>query len=121
MTLSDLEAYIAETFAVKPDFPFPRDDTSRVFRHACSRKWFAIAMNVPRAALGIGGGGRADILNVKCDPLVSGSLRERPGFYPAYHMNKDKWLSVLLGETEDGDEIKALVTMSYELTRGKRD
>ena len=30
-----------------------------------------------------------DVVNLKCDPLLIGSLRSEPGFFPAYHMNKD--------------------------------
>ena len=43
--------------------------------------------------IGLTGEGEVDILNVKCDPILSGSLRMQPGFFPAYHMNKEKWIS----------------------------
>lgn len=58
-----------------------------------------------------------DILNVKCDPLLIGSLRSKSGYFPAYHMNKEKWLSIALDGSVQEDEIKDLLDMSYKLTQ----
>ena len=76
-------------------------------------------MNIPYRTLGMARDGRVDILNIKCDPILIGSLRSRPGFRPAYHMNKDKWLTVLLDGTAQRDEIEALLAISYDLTGSK--
>ena len=60
-----------------------------------------------------------DILNVKCDPVLSGSLRIQPGILPAYHMNKENWISILLDGTVDVKQIFTLLDMSFELTAKK--
>ena len=119
MTLQELKDHIFDTYSVRPEHPFPMDEISCVFRHIDNRKWFALTMNIPCRTLGIRNGGRVDILNVKCDSILIGSLRSKPGFLPAYHMNKDKWLTVLLDGTAQRDEIEALVAMSYDLTKSK--
>ena len=41
------------------------------------------------------------------------------GFFPAYHMNKDKWISIALDRPELDHEIKNLVDMSYQIVKGK--
>ena len=61
-----------------------------------------------------------DVLNVKSDPLLIGSLRGQDGYFPAYHMNKEKWLSIQLGKPELDDVIKDLLSLSYELTAPKK-
>lgn len=58
-----------------------------------------------------------DVLNIKCDPMMIGSLRMKEGFFPAYHMNKENWISILLDGTVSADEIKPLLELSYQLTR----
>ena len=58
-----------------------------------------------------------DVLNIKCDPMMIGSLRMKEGFFPAYHMNKENWISILLDSTVSADEIKPLLELSYQLTR----
>lgn len=38
------------------------------------------------------------------------------GFYPAYHMNKKNWLSIILDETISDELILSLITESFEFT-----
>ena len=89
-----------------------------VFRNSINNKWFAVVMDVERQKLGLEGNGKVDVLNVKCDPILIGSLRLSKGYLPAYHMNKDKWISVLLDGTVADNEIKDLIHLSYELIAG---
>lgn len=104
---------------MEPDHPFAMDDVSSIYRHSNNRKWFALTMRIPYRTLGISKDDDVDILNIKCDPILIGSLRGRPGFFPAYHMNKDKWITILLDGSADGADIIPLLAMSYELTTNK--
>ena len=119
MTKEELTVHIFDEYSVEPDHPFPMDDVSSVFRHIANRKWFALVMNVPYRTLGIAKDGDVDILNIKCDPLVIGSLRGKAGFLPAYHMNKDKWITILLDGSAEKEEIIPLLAMSYSMTASK--
>ena len=119
MTRQELIHYIFDTYSVEPDYPFSRDDVSCVFRHIDNRKWFGIAMAIPYRTLGINRKGNVDILNIKCSPVVIGPLRGKPGFRPAYHMNKDKWITVLLDGSASQEEIISLLDMSYSMTASK--
>ncbi len=119
MTRQELIAYIFEEYSVEPDFPFRMDDVTCVFRHIDNRKWFGIAMVIPYRTVGINKLGDVDILNVKCDPIMMGSLRGKSGFCPAYHMNKDKWITILLDGSAGQEDIKALLAISYSMTAVK--
>ena len=116
MTHEELQQYIAEEYAAQADHPFPRDEITCVYRHAGNGKWFAIALRIPCRSLGIGREGSTWILNLKCDPLLAGSLRTKPGFRPAWHMNKDHWITVLLDGSVAREEILPLLAMSHALT-----
>ena len=119
MTRQELTDYIFDAFSVEADYPFPRDDVSCVFRHTDNRKWFGIMMKIPYRTLGMNRDGETDIVNVKCDPVLMGSFRGKPGFCPAYHMNKDKWITILLDGSAGWEEITALVDMSFRMTETK--
>ena len=119
MTRQELTDYIFDAFSVEPDYPFPRDDVTCVFRHTDNHKWFGIMMRIPYRTLGMNRDGETDIVNVKCDPVLMGSLRGKPGFRPAYHMNKDKWITILLDGSAGREEITALVDMSFRMTETK--
>ena len=58
-----------------------------------------------------------DLINLKCDPLLIGSLIKEKGIFRAYHMNKSYWISVLLDGSTDDETIKWLLNLSYDLTK----
>lgn len=116
MNREQLEKFLCETYAVDMDYPWIKYPNYEVFRHSNNKKWFALIMDVSKNKLGLAGDEILDIVNFKCDPAVIGSLRMENGFFPAYHMNKDSWITVALDGTVDDKKIKALADMSYELT-----
>ncbi len=118
MTKNALESYIESAFDISPDHPFARYPDISVYRHPGNRKWFAAQMTVPKTTLGINGDGMIDIVNVKCDPEVLRSFRGQPGIYPAYHMNRNHWLTVTLDGRVREDTMAFLLGISYDLTKG---
>lgn len=115
----ELESFIVENFGADADHPWRKYPDYAVFRHDDTRKWFALIMDVPRNRLGLQGTGTLDVVNVKCDPFLIGSLRGEPGFFPAYHMSKDAWVTVALDGSVADDTIAMLLDMSYRLTVSK--
>lgn len=120
MNRESLIEYISDFYSTDAEFPWVRYPEYMVFRHSNNKKWFALLMNVPKEKLGLTGPGALDILNVKCDPIVIGSFRAEPGIYPAYHMNKESWISVALDGSVDDQKIKMLLDMSFDLTAAKQ-
>ena len=118
MTRIEWEQYILDTYTAEADHPWQRDPDSEVFRHPASRKWFALMMVLPRRRLGLPGEGTLAVFNLKGDPLLIGALRKEPGFCPAYHMNKERWITVALDGSVEDSLIRALLDMSWQATAG---
>ena len=104
MERKELFEWAKEIYGAEPDYPW--NDWNCVLRHKNNKKW-----------LGLQEDKTVDVLNIKCDPMMIGSLRMKEGFFPAYHMNKENWISILLDGTVSADEIKPLLELSYQLTR----
>ena len=85
-----------------------------------SEEQFAVVMDLPGNKFGIDGNGRVDIMNVKCDPLLAGTLLMEKGFFHAYHMSKGSWVSVVLDGSVDDEQIKWLINMSFDLAKTRR-
>lgn len=119
MNRNEFINYVQTAYGVKGDNPWQKDPESTVFRHIGNRKWFAIVMRVKRSSLGLNGEELIDIVNFKCDKVMVGSALGNNGFYPAYHMNKENWITVALDERVPDEQLRMLVDMSYELTRKK--
>lgn len=120
MNREELIQYITETYTADPEHPWANEPDYTVFRHRGNKKWFALIMDISGDKLGLDAE-RISIVNLKNSPAMSGSLRSEKGIFPAYHMNKQQWISAVLGDGGADDELlKILVDMSYNLTDKKR-
>ena len=118
MTRQDIFEWCKQQYDVEPDYPW--NDWIAVLRHKDNRKWFGLVLEVKGNKLGMDTEKMVDLLNIKCDPVLIGSLLLRRGFFPAYHMNKDNWVSILLDAPENDEKIKSLLDMSYEMTKNRK-
>ena len=60
-----------------------------------------------------------EIINVKLDKDKILSLLNKKGFYKAYHMNKNNWISIILNDTLKDDEIFKLIDESRKIISNK--
>ena len=118
MTRQQVFDYEKEKYATVPDYPW--FDDNAVLRHADNKKWYGLVMEVGRDKLGLPGTGAVEVVTIKCDPTLGSFLRTREGFHPAYHMNKEKWLSIRLDGSAPEEEIRDLIDQSYELTAARK-
>ena len=116
----ELIAYAISAYGVLPDHPFKQDDVSTVLRHTDTRKWFGLFMRVAGKKIGLQTDEPADVLNVKCDPITAGILRQTPGIMPGYHMQHDHWITIVLNGTVAMEQIRFALDLSYELTDRKK-
>ena len=118
MTKQQFLAFCFDTYGTSPDYPFDEDFLTAVLRHGDNRKWYAIVMRVSRRKFGLEGDEVIDVVNLKLPTEMFGSFGAAEGVYPAYHMNKLHWVSVLLPDAPE-DVIAFLTNASFEATRSK--
>lgn len=119
MKKTDLRVQSGISTGASPDYPFDEDFETAVFRHTDNRKWYSIVMRVSRRQFGIDSDEVIDVVNLKLPTEMFGSFGVADGVYPAYHMNKLHWISVLLPDAPD-DVVQFLVNVSFEATKDKR-
>ena len=119
MTKQDFLEYCLETYGTKADHPFEEDFETAVLRHTGNRKWYALVMRVSRQKFGFDSDEVIDVVNLKQPLELNGSFGACEGVYPAYHMNKLHWISVLLPDAPS-DVVRFLVNASYESTKDRK-
>lgn len=117
--------YVKKKYGTLPERPWARYPENEVLRHAArpgapKPKWYGIIMPVKRSAFGQKSDEYVDVLNVKLSEDSIDFLRHVDGYYPAYHMNKQHWISILLDGTVPMENIKMQLGESFELTEGKK-
>jgi predicted DNA-binding protein (MmcQ/YjbR family) len=119
VTLKEVEDYILSHCEALSDHSFEEDPTVTIFRRADNNQRFAATKNVGRRSVDAGQSGRIDILNVSLEPRLVTSLREREGFRPAWRMNRNRWVTILVNGSVPDDEIRSYIDMAYK-TGGKK-
>ena len=111
-----LDKYITETYGVIVEFPWIKYSDYGVYRHSDNSKWFAVIMDIPKSKIGFPSEEIIEVVNLKCDPILIGSLLKDDGIYPGYHMNKAHWITVVLDGAVDDEKLKWLLNISFCLT-----
>ena len=119
MTKQSFLEYCSGTYGTSPDYPFDDDFETAVLRHADNRKWYAIVMHVSRRKFGFESDEVIDVVNLKLPTEMFGSFGAPDGVYPAYHMNKLHWISVLRPDAPD-EIVQFLVNVSFETTKSHK-
>ena len=115
----EIEKYINERYDILQEYPWKDCPNYTTFKHKTNKKWFAIIMDVPFEKLKINKEGIVNIINLKNFPEMIGSLRKEEGILPAYHMNKEHWITVLLDGVVSKEKICELIDISFGLTDKK--
>ena len=111
-----INAYIYEAYDVMPEFLWPNIPGYAAFRKKKGGKWFAVIGSVPRRKVDpiVSSDEDVEVINVKVD---SGGIRDalaRKGYYPAFHMNKKCWVSIILEDALSDAEIQDRIRFSFE-------
>lgn len=116
MTREDVFDYVKKTYQVSPDYPFRSFPNYAVMRHQKNRKWFGLIMDVSKDKLGLDGNEIVTVLNVKVDRDMTYFFRDNINYLKAYHMNIENWISIVLDNIDDSNEICKLIDDSFDLT-----
>ena len=114
-----LDEFITDKYGAVAEYLWESAPTFAVYRHNSNKKWFAVIMDIPKTKLGFKDEGVVSVVNLKCDPLLIGSLLSENGIHKGYHMNKNYWITIRLDGSAGETQIKWLLDISFGLTATK--
>ena len=105
-TRQEVIAFCRSFAGVYEDYPF-HDDNWTVMRHTENKRAFAFVYERNEYIW----------INVKVDPEWRDFWRNAfSSVVPAYHMNKNHWNSIILDGTIPEDDVRRMISESYDLT-----
>lgn len=107
---------IKEIYKDNPHFLWKKHPGYGVFKNPQNQKWYAIIMNLDKSKLNENVQGETEILDIKLDPKKIITLLNNKGYYPAYHMNKQNWITIILDDTISDTQIIDLIKESHKYT-----
>lgn len=102
-----------------PCFPFDNYSGCGVFKNPTNGKWYALIMNIGYSKIDKNKSGNIEVLNIKLNNEKIKDLLQQGGFYPAYHMNKKNWITIVLDNLLEDKLIINLIDESHDFTLGK--
>ena len=110
----DYIAWIKSQFGAEPDYPWPDTPDYCVFR-CPNEKWFALVMRIKYRQLGLSSDEEVWVVNMKASQDEISNLIDKKSIFPAWHMNKKHWITVLLTAVTDFEKLCELTEESWEL------
>lgn len=110
-------SWIKEKFSVTDDHPW---NTSEEMVFRCpNNKWFALIMEIPLKKLFGQSEEKIHVVNLKADSNLIPQLIDEKSIFPAWHMNKKYWITVLLTTVTDFSKLCQLTEQSFNLVQNK--
>lgn len=110
-------SHISKKYGDEPQFLWEKYSDSAVFRRKSSGKWYGVLLTVGKDKLIPGTSGKVEIIDLRIDPSSPAAKEKK--YMPAYHMNKTRWITVILDGSVSTREIYRLIDASYELADAK--
>ncbi len=112
---------IKEKYGDEPEFEWEKFPGYATFRNKDNKKWYGIVMNIDKNKLDEKSTGEVEIIDIKLEPNEIDYLLKQDGFYPAYHMNKKSWITIILNNTISDEKIMNLIEKSHSYTIINKD
>lgn len=117
--IEQLLSYAKDKYQTIPEYPWKDSPTFCTLKTNKKQKWYGLFMQIPYKVLGLKKEGLVAVVNLKNDFEVIEPLIDHKHFFPAYHMNKKHWFSVLLDNELDINIVKKLLDESYQSVENK--
>ena len=118
-----MDAMIEKKYGERPDFPFKKSPDAAVYRYPANRKWYGLVMEIQKGLVtGQDDNTLIEVINVKVDGNKRDYYLCMDGIYPAYHMNRENWISILLDDSVSDEVLMELIDQSrqFAISAGRK-
>ena len=114
---NEIIKYISKKYGDELEFLWEKSPDCAIARRKESKKWYIIFMSVKKDRFGFDTDEAVEVINLHARADEVQKLLKQSGIYPAYHMNKKYWISIILDDLLPVAEIYKLLDNSYELAK----
>lgn len=115
----DLLEYAKDTYGETCEYLWEKFPENGVLRRSDNRKWYAAILTVAGNRVGLSTDNIVEIVDLRAEEEKVGELIHRRGVAPAWHMNKKKWITVLLDGSVEFSAITEMLDASRILALKK--
>ena len=97
-----------------------KDLDCAIWRNKKNKKWYGLLMKITKDKLGLKSNEEIEIINVQYPKEYQEQIVDNKTVFKAYHMNKQRWISIILDSNIKTYEIFNLIDQSYNISGGKK-
>ena len=112
--------YLRTHHQVELEFLWEKFADNAICRRKDNQKWYGVFCKITKQKLGIDSDEPIEVAVLRMATEDIPNAIASGKFYPAYHMNKKNWITVILDDTADTAEIFSCIEKSYLLAVKKK-
>ncbi|MDO4567415.1 MAG: MmcQ/YjbR family DNA-binding protein [Clostridia bacterium] len=110
-----LISYVRERYGDELEFLWAKLPDNAVWRRKDTGKWYGVLLTLSGRKLGAASDDVIEIVDLRIPPDELAALVDGKTYFPGYHMNKQRWCTVVLDGSADLADICRLLDASYRL------
>ncbi len=108
---------IKEKYDSDAEYLWPKFPRNAVCRRNDNEKWYFAILSVQGSKIGLKTDNIVELIDLRATVDDVPKLISQPNFYPAYHMNKKHWFTIVLDGSVSIEEIYKYIDISYTLAK----
>ena len=109
--------YVKNKYGDELEFLWEKSPKNAVVRRKSTKKWYAAILTLSKRKLNLNSDEIIEVINLHNSPEEIEKLIDNKKYFPAYHMNKKHWISIVLDKNIKLETIKELIDISYSLVK----
>ena len=107
--------YARKRYGDEAEYLWEKFPDNAVLRRKDTKKWYAAIPTVPYSKFGIEREGTVEVIDLRMDPDELEKTVDNITYFRGWHMNKKRWITMLLDGSAPYDEIISRLDNSYRL------
>ena len=111
--------YAYKKYGSKAEYLWEKFPRNAVCRRCDNKKWYFAVLSVSKDKFGFESKEIVEVIDLRVPSENMSELLKESNIYPAYHMNKKHWISIILDGSMELDKIFEYIDRSYLLAKKK--
>lgn len=109
--------YAKEKYGSEAEYLWEKFPRNAVCRRNDNKKWYFAVLSVKADRLGFDNDEIIEVIDLRAKKEAVPDLLKQDNIYPAYHMNKKSWITIVLDNSMDTNKLFEMIDTSYELAK----
>ena len=107
--------YCRSKYGDEPEYLWKRTPRNAICRRKDNKKWYLALLSVGGDKLGLKSDEIIEVINLRVKPEKMNEILKNHNIYPAYHMNKKNWITIILDGSVPIEKIYERIDDSYDI------